>query len=232
MVDYFNPLTKLYEENRDQEKAIAMKKYLKDQFDFFGIKAPDRDELSKQFVKEYGLPDVASVDMIVKDLWELPEREYQYTALFILDRMKKHWTKDTIQLFEFLVIHKSWWDTVDSIAVSFIGILLKKYPALIMEYVQRWTASDNMWLNRTAILFQLKYKDTTDEQLLFSIIKRFTSSKEFFIQKAIGWALREYSKTMPEVVKSFVEANELAPLSKREALKVINKEDLVQMESC
>ncbi|MCV5062626.1 DNA alkylation repair protein, partial [Escherichia coli] len=118
---------------------------------------------------------------------------------------------------------KSWWDSVDSIVPTFLGDIFLKHPELISAYIPKWIASDNIWLQRAAILFQLKYKQKMDEELLFWIIGQLHSSKEFFIQKAIGWVLREYAKTNPDVVWEYVQNNELAPLSKREAIKHIKQ---------
>ena len=117
----------------------------------------------------------------------------------------------------------SWWDAVDTIADHLIGFHLQRFPELVPVSVAKWLASDNMWLQRTAILFQLKYKKKTDVSLLFHCIKEMANSKEFFIRKAIGWALREYSKTDAAAVQSFVASTELWPPSVREALKGIQQ---------
>ena len=122
-----------------------------------------------------------------------------------------------------MIITKSWWDTVDRIASRLVGFYFREHKELIEPYTEKWMYYGNMWLQRTALLFQLKYKKETDTDLLFGYIQALAESPEFFIQKAIGWALREYSKTAPKTVKQFVDSTLLAPLSKREALKIINK---------
>ncbi|MCK5077528.1 MAG: DNA alkylation repair protein, partial [Calditrichia bacterium] len=114
---------------------------------------------------------------------------------------------------------KSWWDTVDFIATNLVGPLFEKYSELIIPYTKKWMDSGNIWLQRTSILFQLKYKEKTDFKLIIGFIQQCSSSNEFFIQKAIGWILREYSKTDASTVIEFVKNNKLAPLSEREALK-------------
>jgi 3-methyladenine DNA glycosylase AlkD len=133
----------------------------------------------------------------------------------------KKFPRDAIQFLEKLLTTKSWWDSVDSIA-PLAGEMARKYPELIDETMNHWSVDDNFWLRRSAILFQLKYKQQTNEDLLYDYIVKNADSKEFFIQKAIGWALREYSKTNPESVKAFIEGNHLAPLSIREGSKYLS----------
>ena len=140
-----------------------------------------------------------------------------------MQKYKKHINETHIPFLEELIVTKSWWDSVDSIVPTFLGGIFLKHPELISAYIPKWIASDNIWLQRTAILFQLKYKEKMDEELLFWIIGQLHSSKEFFIQKAIGWVLREYAKTNPDAVWEYVQNNELAPLSKREAIKHIKQ---------
>ncbi|MEZ4888313.1 MAG: DNA alkylation repair protein [Chitinophagales bacterium] len=123
---------------------------------------------------------------------------------------------------EFMIVHKSWWDSVDTTA-KWVGVFFKKYPTMTKPVTKRWITSDNMWLQRMAIIFQLAYKKDTDVDLLFEYVLRKSDSKEFFIQKAIGWALRQYAKTDANAVWRFVDVTDLAPLSRREALKHFSK---------
>src|SRR5690606_15703316 len=138
------------------------------------------------------------------DLWKMNEREYQYVALDYIDRNLKKITIDHMELFHMLITSKSWWDTVDMLAQKPVGQLAKNYPELIEKKIDTWSTEGNIWLRRTAILFQLKYKEETNEELLYTYIRRNADSNEFFIQKAIGWALREYSKTNPSSVQHFI----------------------------
>ena len=124
-----------------------------------------------------------------------------------------------IELYEQIITTYSWWVNVDGIAVNLVGSLFKKYPEMMKPHTEKWQASGNMWLQRTALLFQLNYKADTNIELMFDIIRLNLGSKEFFINKAIGWILRQYSKTDAQVVMDFVEKTDLAPLSQREALK-------------
>ncbi|WP_420490986.1 DNA alkylation repair protein [Neobacillus drentensis] len=221
MKNEIEQLTALFEEHRNDDKAGPMKKYMKDHFLFLGIKSPLRKELEKQFFKETGILKEEFNKDIVEGLWDKDEREYQYTAITYIGKFIKKMPKDTILLLERLITTKSWWDSVDSIA-PLVGELARKYPELVEENINHWSIHDNFWLRRASILFQLKYKNETNEALLYDYMVKNADSKEFFIQKAIGWALREYSKTNPESVKAFIEGNQLAPLSIREGSKYLS----------
>ena len=220
---YTEQLQKLLAGHADLQKAAPMKAYMKDHFEFLGIKTPERNTLLREFWKQTGMPEDNQLEAVVRELWSLPEREYQYAAMALLDKYKKRIKPDSIILTEFLITEKSWWDTVDLLAGHHAGAYLAAFPEKRPELVRRWLDSDNIWLQRTAILFQLKYKKQTDTALLFSIIEELQESKEFFIRKAIGWALREYAKTDSECVVSFVHSHALSPLSVREALKHAGK---------
>ena len=200
-----------------------MKRYMKDKFEFFGIKSFERKELTRNFFVSHGLPAEDDFAPVIREMWDLPQRELQYAALDILERLVKKRIPVEIKLLEYLIVTKSWWDTVDWLATRIVGVRFRQNPELISSTHSRWIKSKNIWLQRVCILFQLKYKQETDEKLLFSTIQELSESDEFFIQKAIGWALREQSKTDPAVVQKFIDENELAPLSRREALKVIRK---------
>lgn len=225
--EYLNQLVVLFRKHKNSANAEPMKKYMRNQFDFLGLKTPERNQLLKDFMKEYGKPEMEQLEEIVRGLWTQPEREFQNVAMGLLDVSKKKLTLLHLDLLEELVVTKSWWDTVDYLAINPIGRVLEGNEQVIEKYIKDWMNSPNIWLNRTAILFQLKYKEKTDEALLYDIIKRFASSDEFFIQKAIGWALREYSKTNPQSVIDFIAHTKLSSLSKREGLKVVKKNALI-----
>jgi 3-methyladenine DNA glycosylase AlkD len=211
-----------FEANRNTEQAGPMVAYLKNHFPFLGIKSPLRKVLLREQFSEFCLPEREQVFVEVWKLYNLPEREYQYAAIALIEKSKKQLSIDDLPFLKQLIETKSWWDSVDSIAPSLVGHIVKidrKYGEKVML---DWSLSDNMWTNRSAILHQLKFKKETDTDLLFQIIQQHSSSNEFFIQKSIGWVLREYAKTDPDCVKSFVEKHPLKPLSKREALKHFN----------
>ncbi len=218
-------LQSTFENERNKEKAVGMEKYMRGMFPFIGLQAPDRKLLSRTFMRELKFQD-ENITSIIRSLWEKPEREYQYVAVDYLVRNKRHLSVEHLDFIEYLIVTKSWWDTVDLIASHLVGTLFSKHPQLIKDRGQEWLHSDNKWLQRTMILFQLKYKEKTNEKLLFSIIEQTLHIKEFFIQKAIGWSLREYSKTNPEVVTDFIENHELSNLAKREGLKYLQRKSI------
>jgi len=221
---YLEPLLKQYEDNRDPVRAVQMKKYMKDQFDFFGIGTPARRAMMSAHIREYGWPDWSSIEEITRSLWEMNERECQSTVIDLLNRMKKKLGPDKLPLMEYLITTKSWWDTVDGVAGWLIGTILQRYPEHIKPLTTRWMDSENIWLQRACLLFQLQYKKDTDLDLMYGFIGRLSDHKSFWIRKAIGWVLREYSKTDPQTVQQYVDAHpELSGLSKREALKIINR---------
>lgn len=219
--DYVTSIKQRFQAAADPVKAQPMKKYLKNQFEFLGIQKPQVILLHKEFLKKERLPGVERLEEIIKQLWELPEREYQHFGFMLAEQYIKQLKENHINLLEYVITNKSWWDTVDFVATHLVGTHFKRFPHQVGPYTAKWLASGNIWLQRTAILFQLKYKTGTDVELMFQIIRRLADSKEFFIRKAIGWALREYSKTNPAAVINFVESQSLSNLSKREALKVI-----------
>ncbi|MBS4179557.1 DNA alkylation repair protein [Lederbergia citrea] len=214
-------LVSIFEEHRNPENAVAMERYMKGLFPFIGIRAPDRKRISADWLKSIGLIRSENLRPFITKLWELPEREYQYIALDYLIKKKKHLVEADIDLLEYLIVTKSWWDTVDLIASHLVGSLFLTYPHFIKERGEKWLHSENIWLKRTMLLFQLKYKEQTNEQLLFSYIEQTSHIKEFFIQKAIGWSLREYAKTNPDAVIHFIESHDLSNLATREGLKHI-----------
>ncbi|MFE8701948.1 DNA alkylation repair protein [Cytobacillus sp. FJAT-54145] len=215
-------LVNLFEEKRNPELAIPMKSYMRDHFPFLGIRTPERKELLKKFYADSGILKKPFQPDLILELWEKEEREYQYAALDYLERFVKKLEKEHLSLMEKLITTKSWWDTVDMLAQKPVGYIASKYPEVIPKVIEGWAYGDHLWLRRTAILFQLKYKERTDEQLLYRYIKQNSDDKEFFIQKAIGWALREYSKTNKESVKQFIHSTTLSNLSIREGSKYLD----------
>jgi len=201
------------------ENALAMKAYMKNEFEFLGIPTPERRKILKHFISVYNINNERELILIVKELWMNAEREFQYCAIDILMKFKKLWSINTIEIIEYCLISKSWWDTVDPLSYDCAGSYFKLNPSKIIEITGKWNRSENMWLKRSSLLFQKSYKDDTNTHILSEYILRLAFSKEFFIQKAIGWILREYAKTNAEWVKKFVSLHKLAILSQREALK-------------
>ncbi|MGX2960901.1 DNA alkylation repair protein [Peribacillus sp. JNUCC 23] len=216
---YIQKLEKLYSEHAETEYAMWSKKYMRNQFDFLGIRTPIRRKLTKQFLQEYGLPSKENLETVILTLWEKPEREYQKAALDILEKTKKDLTPADMPWLVSLLKSKSWWDTIDVLSPHIFGYMFLQYPELVSSYPDQWIDDDYIWLQRSAILYQLYYKENMNEKRLHNYILRQAHSNEFFVQKAIGWVLREYAKTNASSVQLFVAQNQLKPLSKREALK-------------
>ncbi|MFZ4463857.1 MAG: DNA alkylation repair protein [Bacteroidales bacterium] len=208
-----------FQQNANAEKAAWGKAYLRNQFEIFGLTGPVRSGLIRDFIQKNKLPQPDQTDEIIRNAWNLPEREMQYACMEVLFRQRKKSSADSIRLYEWMITHKSWWDTVDYIAPNLVGNLFVAFPELRDKTLEKWMNSGNFWLQRSCLLFQLKYKSKTDSGLLLSLCTQLAGEKEFFIRKAIGWSLREYAKTNPEAVKSFVDRTVLSGLSRREALK-------------
>ena len=207
------------EPHRNDENAIPMTKYMKNHFPFLGIKTPERRLLFKTMANEMKLPPYEEMEKEVWELFQLEEREYHYIAIELLSKYKTQLSVKDLPFCQRLVETKSWWDSVDSLAPKIVADIVIANRMAGETVMVEWAKSSNLWTNRASILHQLKYKEKTNEELLFATIERHSASKEFFLQKSIGWVLREYAKTRPQVVQEFVGSHKLAPLSKREALK-------------
>ena len=227
MPDYLQALQTTFEANAIPANVAPMKKYMRGQFEYLGIKTPLRKSLLKAFYAAHGPPPLDDLQEVIRQLWAMPYREYQYTALEFLTKRLRFLTPDTIPLLESLITTKSWWDTVDGLAANQVGGVIARFPHIRDQYIGRWRGQENIWLRRTTLLFQLRYKEQTDADLLYALIKDNLADKEFFIQKAIGWALREYSKSSPTAVQQFVAQTDLSPLAHREALKWMRNKGMV-----
>ncbi|MDR1679586.1 MAG: DNA alkylation repair protein [Prevotellaceae bacterium] len=211
----------LFYQNANSVQAVSMAAYMKNICPFLGIPKPKRAELSKSFLKE--AKKATTIDWAFIDkCWAL-EREFQYLALEYLRVVARLLTIRDIPHLKKLAETKSWWDTIDFLDRIVGGIALEN-PA-VNAILLEWSVSENFWLRRIAIDHQLLRKEKTDTELLAKIIENNLGQKEFFINKAIAWSLREYSKTNPEWVRSFIETHRdrMAPLSIREASKHIQE---------
>jgi 3-methyladenine DNA glycosylase AlkD len=203
-------------------KAEEMSNYMKSKFAFLGLPSPLRKEIqSDWFIKLLDLTGEEKREL-VQELWQKEEREFQYTAIdFIKKWKKKEWLEEDLDFLKWLITQKSWWDTVDLIASNYLGNYFLLFPHKLEAAIENWRNSENIWLNRSTLIYQLKYKNQVNFELLKSLVVQFQANKEFFIQKAIGWSLRSYADVYPEKVMEFVNEINLEGLAKREAIRKI-----------
>jgi len=202
----------------NRELAIPMENYMKNNFSFLGIKTEERRAIFKENYEKSKSEIKSNFRTIAWELLNKNEREFHQCAIDLLVKeFKKNYILEDIKLIENLIITNSWWDSVDVVAKYLLGGYLKQFPNETYDIIERFSNSQNMWLNRSAILFQLSYKEKTNFDLLKSECEKHKESKEFFIQKAIGWALRDYSRFNPSGVSEYVNSTNLKPLSQREA---------------
>ena len=214
---------KLYEEmiwHKNEEQVRQMSKYMLNKFEYIGIKTPERREIFKNFFKEYKNEEKIDWEFVNK-CWENKYREFQYIAADYLKNMKDKLTRDDIPKLKQLILKKSWWDTIDNLDMTIGALALK--DSNVNKILLEWSLDENIWLRRIAIDHQLLRKEKTNTELLEKILKNNLGQAEFFINKAIGWALRDYSKTNPEWVRNFIEENRenMAKLSIKEASKYL-----------
>ncbi|MGX7079349.1 DNA alkylation repair protein [Gemella parahaemolysans] len=210
-----------FEKNSNELLAESMEKYMQDKFRFLGIRGGTRTEIYKKY-----FPDARKTKTIdwdfVERCWNKEEREFQYAVVYYLKAIQRFLKREDISRLKYLIVTKSWWDTVDLLAkvVGSLVIRIEGYDQIMLE----WSKDSNIWLRRVAILYQLSLKDKVDEQILDNILVNNLGNSEFFINKAIGWALRDYSKFNPEWVREFIKENKanMTNLSIREASKYLN----------
>lgn len=204
----------------DDERVPQMAAYTKDHFEYFGIGATDRRSLTKNFVRSFDDQGPNPVLRTAAELWALPERELQYVAADLLRRRARVLTAEHLGAVEQLIVSKSWWDTVDVLAPHVVGAMARTSPPVVTA-LDRWIDDDNIWRARTSILHQLMYKADTDADRLFTYAEHRAADTEFFIRKAIGWALRQYARQDPDAVRRFVDTHrsQLSGLTIRQATK-------------
>ena len=210
------------EENSNELLAESMSKYMQDKFRFLGVRGATRTEIYKKYFPDARKNKVIDWDFVER-CWNKEEREFQYVVVYYLKAMQKFLKREDISRLKYLIVTKPWWDTVDLLAkvVGSLVIRIEGYDQIMLE----WSKDSNIWLKRVAILYQLSLKEKVDKQVLERILVNNLGDSEFFINKAIGWALRDYSKFNPEWVREFIEKNKngMANLSIREASKYLDK---------
>jgi 3-methyladenine DNA glycosylase AlkD len=213
-------LAESYRSHADEVAAIEMSAYMRDQFPFAGIRAPQRREIDRDVAaRGPSRPTHHYLLKVTRDCWTKPDREYQY---FAVDYLRKHFRRldpGFLEVGRELVTTRSWWDTVDPLAAGVIGPYVRAHGEV--EAMDDWIADGDLWVARSALLFQLGAKEATDTDRLFGYCLQRADDQDFFIRKAIGWALRQYARTDPGAVLRFVQGNGavLSPLSIREATK-------------
>ena len=208
------------EENRNELLAVSMERYMQDKFSFLGVRGATRTEIYKKHFPEARKSKVIDWEFI-ETCWNKEEREFQYAVVYYLKTMQKFLKREDISRLKYLIVTKSWWDTVDLLA-KVVGSLVIRFEGLD-QIMLEWSKDSNIWLRRVAMLHQLSFKEKVDEGLLEKILLANLGDNEFFINKAVGWALRDYSKFNPEWVTKFIEKNRenMANLSLREASKYL-----------
>jgi 3-methyladenine DNA glycosylase AlkD len=212
-----------YQANRNPQKASEMSAYMRGLFPYLGIQRPQRDELNKAIflLAKEGI-DRTLLEETALSLFQKPEREYHYFALDLLLKHINLLNSSSLAIIEQIAQQHTWWDSIDFIATKIVSRLIEKYPVL-WERIDELSVHENLWLRRMAIICQIPFKKKTDEKRLFQYCLANATDKDFFIRKAIGWALRQYSKTNPMAVKEFVGKYEstLSNLTQKEALRRI-----------
>lgn len=202
----------------DPKKSPGMESYLRDQFEFLGVASPERKAITKPLMKWARTAEADQVLELADWAWDQEEREFQYVGVDVLVANRRLDGAALDRVIGYIQT-KSWWDTVDALAANVVGPILLRSPDCVDAPLD-WIDDDDFWVARTALLYQLKYKGDTDADRLFAFCTRRAADEEFFIRKAIGWALRQYAKTNPDAVRAYVAAHpELSGLSRREAMK-------------
>jgi len=216
----YEDIRHLFEENRDEKKAAEMAAYMKDRFLFYGIQSPLRKKITKEVIKQD--KKLKCIDWgFLDECYEDEHREFHDFVIDYLDAMKSYLKYEDIEhMYKYIKTHQ-WWDTIDNFdtIIGTIGLTDSRVGSLMLQ----WSGNDDMWLRRLAIDHQLLRKEKTDTKLLSDIILNNLDSREFFINKAIGWSLRDYSKTNPQWVAEFIERHKdhMAPLSIKEGSKYL-----------
>lgn len=215
-------IDRLLQDASVESDRLPMKRYMKNHFEFYGVKSPARKMVLKEL--KLHLKDFKNEEffLLAEALWVDSKRESQYLAIDLIDFKKKNWGIEYLPRVEKLITSKSWWDTVDGLAPNIAGLIFSKDEKIKHQWIEKWNDSDNMWLNRSALIHQLRYKSDVNLDLLFALVETHIGSKEFFINKAAGWALRQASKFHPAHILDFIQNHpNLSNLTKREGSKYL-----------
>ncbi|XP_005095911.1 uncharacterized protein LOC101854490 [Aplysia californica] len=230
--DVFRTLCSIFEHARNEANAVRWAKYMRDQFPFFGMTFPERKALCTDLWSDVDKLSSADLRTLVCQTWYSPEREFQYFTVDLFEKYILRIYADDVQahsslpvqtldfVHQFVSCGKSWWDTVDPLSTT-VGKLVRKFPEELLPVMDKWNVSSCRWTVRVSLIYQLHYGKDTDEDRLFRYCLKVAHEEEFFIRKAIGWALRQHFRLSPVAVREFVKKNKnkLSALSMKEALK-------------
>lgn len=216
----------------DAKKAIEMANYMKTSMPFYGVQKPDRVPIMREIKKNHAPQTKSQYEELILRLWKQKHREEKYLSIDYAIQFIEFADTSSIPLFEKMIRDGAWWDFIDPISTQIIGQLFLDDRKSVSKIMNRWIEDKDFWVRRSAILSQLKHKDKTDRKMLFEFCRLQMYEQEFFIRKAIGWALREYSYTEPQVVKEFLLNNQdkLSNLSFREGAKRLKKAGLMPVD--
>ena len=205
----------------DPRKAAEMAAYMKTDMPFYGVQKPQRELVYKELLWRFPITSRPEYEAAIEALWAQPHREEKYTAIHIARSYPDFITVSAVPLYKRLIREGAWWDLVDENAVHLVGHVLLHQRKTMKPKIEKWIDDRDMWIRRAALICHIKHKSKTDERQLLRHCRRRAHEKEFFIRKAIGWALREYAYTAPEAVRKFLRTHQekLSPLSFREAAK-------------
>jgi 3-methyladenine DNA glycosylase AlkD len=220
-------ITRELERLADPDKAGPMAAYMKTSMPFLGVQATPRRGLVREVKRGFPIADRADYEAAVTELWALPHREGKYMAVAVAQLAPAHIAPASLPLYERMIREGAWWDFVDEIAQHLVGAVVLKHPRAAWPVMDAWIDDADMWIRRTAILCQNRHERRTDADRLFRYCLARAAEPEFFIRKAIGWALRQYSYTEPDAVRDFLRRHgaSLSGLSVREASKVLQRRD-------
>lgn len=217
------------QQRANPRNAVAMAAYMKTSMPFYGVPKPAREVIARELKQRFPIANRKDYERAVLGLWNLPHREEKYFAIDVARMWRDFIVPESMPLYRRLIEEGAWWDTVDEVAAHLVGAVLLANRKQIAPMMDRWIDDTDMWIRRAAIISQLKHKDKSDHVRLFRYSLARADEKEFFIRKAIGWALRQYAYSAPERVRDFITRNraKLSPLTYREAARVLIKQGVM-----